>query len=208
MKTLTFATIVLLGTLGTCAQSISTTTQEAKQKARKLLFETPHRVKMTVEMRETPDSSWELYSSQTREVAGRDRWHLVQHTGSKLESIGIEGRIYQKMPDGNWRVGNAGDGYTGATMRPISTPVVASNTIADPKDGSKGVETTSRTTSQVIRTGEVVDLGSKKKEWFDDAGRLIRAETEHFNFERKKFQRVTEVYEYDPNIRIEPPILD
>ena len=206
MKSVLIASIVLLGVHGTYAQSPSTTTEEAKRHAGKILSEMTHRVKMTVEMRETADLNWELYSSQTREVAGRNRWRIIQHTGLKLELIGIEGQKYKKMPNGNWQVGSVGDDYTGATTRTISKPVVDSTFVADNKAETKVIETSSQSSFQVIRTGETVHLNIKTKEWFDEAGRLTRVETEHFNFERKKFQRVTEVYEYDPNIRIEAPI--
>ena len=207
MKTVLLALMVVLSVYGTYAQSPAVATDDAKRNARKLLSETPHRVKMTIEMRETPDSNWELYSSQTREVAGRDRWHLIQHTGLKLEIIRIGDRTYQKSPDGSWQSGGAGSGYTGPTVRTISKPEIES-VVNERKDGSKVVETTSRSKLQVIRTGEPVAMDHKTKEWFDETGRLIRVETEHFNFERKKFQRVIEVYEYDPNIRIEAPIPD
>ena len=33
-----------------------------------------------------------------------------------------------------------------------------------------------------------------------------RVENEFFSFEQKKLQRMTEVYEYDPTIKIEAPI--
>jgi hypothetical protein len=204
MKTVLIAAIVLLGITCIYAQS-SVPLKDGKQWA-KFLSETPHRMKMIVEMRDTQDSNWELYSSQTKEVAG-DRWHLIQHTGLKFEIIGIDGRTYQKLPEGSWQVGNARDGYTGATVRSISKPMIQFSEIQN-KDGSKVVDTRTQWTQQVIRTGEVVDMDRKTREWFDEAGRLVRVETEHFNFERKKFQKNTEVYEYDPNIRIEAPIPD
>lgn len=202
MKTLLLVLIVLFSFFGTYAQSASTDAAK-RHYARKILSETPHRVKMTVEMRETADSKWELYSSQTQEVVGRD-WHLVQHTGLKLELIGIGDRTYQKQPDGGWQLRSEGSGYTGPTIRAVS-PEVRSTVVGDKKDGGKVVETRSESTFQVIRTGEVVDMERRTTEEFDHKGRLIRVETEHFNFERKKFQRRTEVYEYDPNIRIEVP---
>lgn len=198
--------IVLLGIHGMYAQSSSMATEEKRRNARKTLSETPHRVKMTVEMRETADSKWELYSSQTKEVAGRDRWHLTQHTGLKLELIAIGDRTYQKMPDGSWQLRSNEGGYTGPTVRSVSKPVVESNVVAEKTDGGKVVETRSESKLQVIRTGEVVNMDHTTREGFDQEGRLISVETEHFNFERKKFQRVTELYEYDPNIRIEAPI--
>ena len=205
MKTGLLWSILLLCVASTCSQTHSDDAAQ-RQNAYKFRAETPHRVTMTVEMRDTPESQWEAYSSQVKEVAGKDRWHLVQHTGLKLELIGIGDRTYQKVHDGTWRLRDSANSYTGPTVTQVSMPTVSSKVI-EQKDASKVVETRSQTTLQVNRTGEVVDMDRKTKEWFDESGRLVRVETEHFNFERKKFQRVTEVYEYDPTIRIEAPII-
>jgi len=171
--------------------------------ARRLLAETPHRVTMTVEMRETADSPWEPYSSQTKEVSG-DRWHLVQETGLKLELIGIGDLTYQKMPNGSWQVRAKENGYTGPTVTQVSGTGFGST--YEKKEGTKTVVVSREYSKiQLPSDGSVVEMDRKTREWFDDSGRLTRAETEHFNFERKRFQRVTEVYEYDPAIKIEAP---
>jgi len=83
---------------------------------------------------------------------------------------------------------------------------VVETTVNEKKDGGSVIETNGQSTLQIIRTGEVVNGDRQLKEWYDDNGRLTRVENEHFNFERKKLQRVTEVYEYDPSIKIEAPI--
>ena len=206
MKSALLASVLFLCAATMYSQTTVTDDGVLKRNAYKILAETPHRVTMTIDMRETAEAPWELYSSQVKEVVGKDRWHLVQHTGLKLELIGIGERMYQKVADGTWRFRQTDNGYTGPTIRSVSRSIGQPRVIDEKRDGSKTIETSDQSTLQIIRTGEVVNNDRKVKEWFDEGGRLIRVENEHFNFERKKFQRVTEVYEYDPTIRIEVPI--
>ena len=55
--------------------------------------------------------------------------------------------------------------------------------LTERKDGTV-VDNPSQDSRQVIRAGEVVDMGRKVREWYDEEGRL-RRKTEHFNFDQK-----------------------
>jgi hypothetical protein len=202
-----FVVSILIFTVTACysQESAKPDPAEMRTHAYNVLRETPHRITLIVEMRDTAESEWQLYSSQAKEVVGRDRWHLVQHTGLKRELIGIGDRTYQKMPGGTWQLLPPKNSYTGATVRQLGKQV-NEPTIDQKKDGGTVVETSGRSKMQILRTGEVVDMEGKNREWFDDTGRLTRTESEHFNYERKKLQRMTEIYEYDPTIKIEAPI--
>lgn len=207
MKVILAMTLAVLSAALGYSQSVPTPderSRELRKRAQAILAETPHRVTMTVEMRDSEESAWELYSSQAKEKVGRDRWHLVQHTGLKRELIGIGDQTYQKMPDGSWQLQPPAKAYTGPTVRNVGEPVIES--AVDEKKGGTTIETNGQGKIQIIRTGEIVNGDRKLREWYDESGRLTRVETEHFNFERKKLQRVTEVYEYDPTIKIEAPI--
>lgn len=183
------------------------TAAQLRAHAQKILRETPCRVSSTIEMRDAEESPWSLYSSQTREQIGRDKWHLIQLTGPGYhrELIGIGDQTYEKISDGTWRLQGPVKAYTGPTIRSVGTPVVE-NSVNEKKDGGRTIETDGKATIQIIRTGEIVNNDRKMLEWYDESGRLTRVEIFHFNFERKKFQRNIEVYEYDPTIKIEAPI--
>lgn len=172
----------------------------------KILSTTPHRVKITIESRETEESPWELYSSMTEEVASPTRRHVVQHFGPgtlRREYIYIDRQTFMKLlPDGPWQL--LPDSYTGATVRQLGG--VSSTAIDERKDGNV-VDTSSHGKLQIIRTGEIVELDTKTKEWFDDDGRLIRNQIEQFNHDRKRFQRRTQEFEYDPTIKVEAPVI-
>ena len=204
MKVLLSISLVLMGVTVAHSQTSEPASRERAMQLRfesqKILRESPHRVQLTVEMRPTEESQWELYSSQTMEVVGSTR-HTVQHTGLKLEFIHVGRVTYKKEPGGPWQF--LGDTYTGATVRTLEKK--EENSLAQKADGSKVLETKSQEVTERLHQGEVVNQDRKVREWFDDEGRLTRRELEHFNFGRKKFQRVTEIYEYDPNIKIEVP---
>jgi hypothetical protein len=194
--------LVVLSAYSQSAPTLDERARQLKAEAYKILANTPHRVLMTIEMRANEELPWELYSSQTSEVAAPKRRHIVQHTGLKREYIYFDGRTYSKIPESSWQL--LPEGYTGPTVRQLEKPVVES--AVTEKKGETIVETHGHSKLQLLRTGEIVAMDGKNKEWFDDSGRLIRAQSEHFNYERKVFQRNIEVYEYDPTIKVEPPI--
>ena len=208
MKVVVSVFVLLLGVAFCYSQETQTVTERARQlrmDSYKILSSTPHRVKITIESRATEESPWELYSSMTDEVASPTRRHVVQHFGPgtlRREYIYIDRQTYMKLlPDGPWQL--LPDSYTGATVRQLGG--VSSSAIDERKDGNV-VDTRSQGRLQVIRTGEIVDLDTKTKEWFDDSGRLIRTEVEQWNHDRKRFQRRTEEFQYDPTIKVEAPI--
>lgn len=187
-------------------QSKPPATHEASVNAIRMLMYTPHRVKVTVEMRETPEQPWEVYSVQTREVAG-NRARTIGHIGIQFERIMIGDRSYHRIQDGRW-LKVPSDGYTGPTITSVS-PLKVEQKVKSADDG-KGtvVETTSNRKIIANSTGQPANMSINQKYWLDDSGRVIRSESEHFNFERRKFQRVTEVYEYPLSIQIEEPVTD
>jgi hypothetical protein len=209
MKTIFVMMLALLSSAVVYSQQVSRSeakVAELRMNARQILRRTPHRIRTTVEMRVTAEDPWGPYSSHIREETGPDRWH---HIGQRLELIGVGGRTYEKLPDGRWQLKQSS--YTGPTVSQVSKPVIETEDVAEAPtegDGPSGriVKQRARSTIRLIRDGSIVDLDGNRTEWYDTDGRLVRVETEHFNFERKKFQRNVEIYEYDSSISIEEPL--
>ena len=203
-----------VGFLGVSAQQSSRSAvelAELRRSAQKILSEVPHRIKITIEMRESQDSDWEQYSYQVREVVPPDSSYLIQHTGLRLEVIKIGHSTYQRSHGGQWTSVAVGSqsGYTGATiteLRPRTEQVSEIDPPTASQAASKAFQTRFASTIQLNRNGRVLDLEGTRMETFDGSGRFSRIEYLHFNFERKKFQRNIEEFEYDPTIKIEPPV--
>lgn len=211
MKFLFTCLILSFGVVGVGAQGFSQSENdlaELRRRAQKVLAETPHRIKFTVEMRDSTDAEWEPYSYQVREVVPPDRSYLRQFTGLRLEVIKIGAATYQRSPGGDWKE-VVPDGYTGGTVTQVRPPTYQTEEITDTVSGdssAKKFRTNSQSTISLNRDGTIVDIKGTRNESFDESGRFVRIEYLHFNWERRRFQRNREEFEYDPTIRIEAPI--
>lgn len=208
MKTICSILVLLAssGLLYSQELSRSPATYEESVNAIRMLMYTPHRVKTTIETRGTPEQSWEVRSVQTGEVVG-NRARTIGHIGMRYERIMIGDRSYQRLQDGGW-LKRTSDG--------IITIISPAKPEQKVKPGDDGKATVVETTSNVEVIAQPPDtlLNQKdwrdldRKNWLDDSGRLIRTESQHFNLQRKKFLRITAVYEYPLSIQIEEPVGD
>ena len=180
-----------------------------EMKALEILRTTPHRVKLTIETRNSEAEEWQPYSCFITEYASA-RSYERRCTEPFRERIRIGKDTYAKTVDGSWKLERKASGR--ATVKPLSpakTEVARLAADEAPESGAAGFSVESHSTYQSLVDGMVYDNDSTGDVWFDDQGRFVMREVIVFiNLPRPgRFSRRAEIYEYDPDIKIEIPAI-
>jgi hypothetical protein len=196
-----------------------------KQTAYKKLENLKYRSTRTYESFVSKDSSLNYFSKTISKIVPPNNRHTITETKDsrglrKEESIFVNGRLFLKYDDGDWKEiieeGN-GSGYGMGRGRGSGS------------GGESNVKIT-RTENYKLEKDQIVndqkaDLYEKtitirytsddfdysktnsEKYWFNKDGLFVRTETENTSTYSESFTRSTALYEYDPNIKIEVPIV-
>ena len=189
------------------AEPLRSEFRAAMNKSAALTANASYRNKATVEMGPTSaTTAWEPYSSRVVEFAYPDSSHIVHTSRIKGEFIQIGKVTYQTYQNGTWVQSEVGK------ESPVTNPAAAIGVsgpnfeFSKPNDGASDGRTT------VFRIVKNPAPGTKDLEtqvvtwtfWFDDTGILFKHDSIAWN--GSSWVRTTEVYEYDPSIKIEVPI--
>ncbi len=166
----------------------------------------PWSVRTIVELGESPTGPWESYSSWNYSVVPPDRAHLEYTSGRKGEFLYIGLLSYSKGDDGKWAISENtikgsmvspsairrfGDGEISYTQT-RSGDIIAVTVISKPSADADLADTRNRT--YVIYFADL-----------DIVGRGVITGEESIVYNGTKWVRRTELYTFNPNIRIETP---
>lgn len=175
------------------------------------------RTKLTVDYRESENSTWKSYSSTVSEYIRPDksRTQLTMlykgYPEVRDEVIRVGKSVYISRPDGRWRI----DAYRKGKASVSSIVSDVRNVTIEYKNLSNS--STSEQTNVVVQklrttkravNGVTVEARSTQTDWIDAKGRLLKSEAITADPDGKPFSffRWTTIYEIDPNIKIEAPI--
>ena len=176
------------------------------QQSAKAYSNSPWSVRTVVEVGETPKGPWESYSGWTHTVVPPDRAHLAYSRGRKGEFLNIGPLSYRKAEDGTWSVTEDaikrslaspntmrrfGDGVISYTQTRVGD-IIAVTVTSKPSVGADPADT--RTRTYVIYFADL-----------DIAGRGVITGEESIVHNGRKWVRTTNIYTFNPNIRIESP---
>lgn len=189
------------------AETLRSEFRAAMNKSAALTANASYRNRATVEMGSTPTTSeWQPYSSRVVEFAYPDSTHIVHTSRIKGEFIQIGKITYQTYQNGSWVQSEV------RKESPVTNPAAAIGVGGPNFEFSKPSSLASDGRATVFRIVKNPEPGTKDFEtqvvtwtfWFDDTGILYKHDSIAYN--GSNWVRTTEVYEYDPSIKIEAPI--
>jgi hypothetical protein len=167
----------------------------------------PHRVTTTTERYADKNAAPKEKSVSISESVppDRSRYSYVYESGSttkKFESINIGKTEYVREDGGDWRINTDEPKYgAGLANRKIVKPVEKTN--------FNGQAVVVYEVESEEYFGEGNERKSKTRYWFSEAeGLLLKTESEITNMQTGAFSKAAAVYEYDPNIKIEAPVVN
>ncbi len=203
--------VIFFGVLAATAQEkvISLTDVDRYyQQSEKASSNWPWSVRTTVLVGETPKGTWEDYSRSYYTVVPPDRSHLVYLSGRKGEFLQIGPLSYSKAEDGEWTMSND----------TIKGPLVSPNAVRRFGDGVISY-TESRTGDTIVVTvisrpfADADPLDPRTRTYIsyfaadlDIEGRRGKITgDESIIHDGDKWVRTTNIYTFNPNIRIQSP---
>ncbi len=181
-----------------------------EQKALEVLRTTPHRIRLTIETRNTETEEWRPYSCFILEYSS-NRSYERRCAEPLREKIRIGKNWYSKMADGTWHLDKKV--VTRGTVKylpgtELNIEKLERNNAPDGGSVGFGIESHSRTLNLV--DGLAYEHNGTGSVWFDDQGRFVMREAITFihNPSPGRFSRRVEVYEYDESIRIEMSVVN
>jgi TonB family protein len=210
-KDLLCVVMMLAGVIGSMAQEKPITLADLDryfQQSAKVALNSPWSVRTVVDVGESPKGPWEDYSRWEYSVVPPDRAHLVYQSGRKGEFLHIGALSYSKAADGTWSLSEN-------TIKGLITPPSSARSFGD------GVISYSQSRSGGIIIVTVVSKPSADADpadtrnrtyiiYFADldiAGRGMITGEESIIHNGSKWVRMTNIYSFDPNIRLEEPVL-
>ena len=169
------------------------------------------RTKVTNQHSDIPDGRWELYSSWVCDYVFPDRSHMVYTHRSRREIVRIGKTVYSREPDTGWaRTDEERPRLVSAPAGIFGYPPESQFLLFE----SDNVDGVPLALIRIISKPKFVkdkNTGSQiTNYWLDENGVLVRKESIYFNESSAsgspKWQRQIETYEYNSDIRVEPPI--
>ena len=217
MKTISTAAltgliVVIIGTgvgIGQDAGTLPSEFRAAMRKSFELTKDVSYRNNVTVEMGSTSTTTeWQPYSSRVAAFSFPDRAHIIRTSRINGEFIQIGKVTYQTYQNGTWV-------RSEVQKDPSITNPAAGIGVGGPNfEFSKATPDSPDGQATVFRIVKNPEPGTKDFDkqvltwtyWFDDKGILYKHESIGYN--GTNWVRTTEVYEYDPTIKIEAPIIN
>ncbi|MBS1796100.1 MAG: hypothetical protein JSS81_19770 [Acidobacteria bacterium] len=201
---------LLINTLAVFAQAQKTEDEAnaftaLEQKSDALLKQTPHRERTTTELYDagtkTPKST--IVSVYETVTPDRSRYAVTFDSSGlvgRSETIRIGQKRYRRDASGNWQLddskivtGGGGGAAEGATFVEKTTLDGRAVVVYDRKS---------------FTADSGVDYDTATRYWFDEQkGRLLKKEARRRNQKTGELARIVTVYEYDPKITIEGPVI-
>lgn len=169
------------------------------------------RTTVTVQDSDTPDGRWELYSSWVCDYVFPDRSHILYTHRIRKEIVRIGKTVYSRAPDTNWvRTEEEKPHLVSSPAGIFGYPPEAQFLLTE----SDMVDDKTATLIRVVSKSKFGKGNGKDTQitnyWLDKGGILARKESIYFTESSAsgspKWTRQLETYEYNSDIRVEPPI--
>jgi TonB family protein len=210
-KGLLCVVVILVGVIGSMAQEKPITLADLDryfQQSEKVAFNSPWSVRTVVNVGASPKGPWEDYSGWEYSVVPPDRAHLVYHSGRKGEFLHIGPLSYRKGEDGMWAISN--DTIKGSMVSPANARRLGDGVISYTQSRSGGIIVV----TVVSRPSADADPSDTRTRTYiiyfadlDIAGRGMITGEESIVHNGSKWVRTTNIYTFDPNIRLDEPVL-
>jgi hypothetical protein len=206
-KTLMFFIIIVSAMSAVCGQQTADSSGEFTaiyRKAQNLRQEKAHRVRTTIEKYADKNAAPTEKITSTYEIIppARSRYSSVVESNSKTkkyELIRIGEKQYIKNDRGNWEIDKTEPKYALGSESQKSVKFIEKTSFNNQTVNVYEVESD--------EFFEQVNRQSKIKYWFSEEGLLLKMETESVEKETNAVSKQISIYEYDPNIKIEAPVI-
>ncbi|MCC6329601.1 MAG: hypothetical protein IT174_13885 [Acidobacteria bacterium] len=169
------------------------------------------RTTVTIQHSDTPDGQWELYSSWVCDYVFPDRSHVLYTHRIRNEIVRIGKSVFSREPNTHWvRTEEEQPRLISSPAGIFGYPPEAQFLLTE----SDMVDDTTATLIRVVSKSKFGKANGKDTQmtnyWLDKGGILVRKESIYFNESSAsgspKWTRQLETYEYNSDIRVEPPI--
>lgn len=159
------------------------------------------------------DLSPEIINTMMSETVQPDRRRFVSEIksptiNSKVETVWLDGKGYKRKNDGPWEETSPGSGVGSASGTPIIRKLTRETYRFVGKSAlnnqTAGLYESIRHHSNSSTGQETI---STTKFWISEDGLLLKTLSEFETVGNKSLMRMQIVYDYDPNIKIEAPVL-
>lgn len=203
-KMLLFVVVMLVGVPAAAAQEKVISLADLDryyQQSEKASFKWPWSVRTTVEMADAPKGQWKPYSSWSYSVVPPDRAHLVYTSGRKGEFIHIGTISYSKADDGTWS--RSDDTIKGPVVSPSAIKRFGDGVISYTESRSGDILVVTVISKPSAEADHLDPRTRTYISYFDHRGLITGEESVTHN--STNWVRTTNLYTFDPNIRIEAP---
>ena len=160
------------------------------------------------------NSSSESITTNILEIVPPDKRREVEEVKSptkntRLERIWDGKNLYEKENNGEWKKYSGGGGISQdiTSGRVTTTYKFIGKELLNEKNANVYETETHRIANKFTRTSQYqVEYIVKTKYWISEDGYFLKTLKESEVVGSKSLKRETEIYEYDPNIKIEAPI--
>lgn len=177
--------------------------RELQNKSQTILAEKPHRRTTTTEVFDVKGTSPKAKYTSTVEFVPPDRRRYIFTTdkeAEKVELIQIGEDTYIKDEKGKWKKNESRSESYGRAVASSPARFIEKTSLAGQVVNVYEEESSSYS-EQAGRQATTV------KYWFNLEGQLLKTESEETNQKTDEISREITIYEYDPNIKIEVPII-
>lgn len=217
-NSLLFFAIILIGILSVTAQEKIIAENEFKEilgKAEKNLEGKTYRLTKTEETFSDRSANAESVNIRINEYVQPGKWREVVETKSankvtKTERLWDGKNLYERENDGEWRKFSGGGGIGGSIKsgRITTTYKFIEKSVLNNQPVNVYEVKQNREATKLTQTGMyVVHYVERTKYWIAETGYFLKKLTENEVIGSKSLVKENWIYDYDPNIKIEAPII-